>query len=113
MVMAYRVIWTKLAVLYYILWDFVEKESLTVIDCRTEEGQSKFIELFGYSKFKRLARYYSTDVLAYKNFNAISTNKNIISTLFQNLNERSRRLVVAFMFLAVSKQKFKEFCRIY
>jgi hypothetical protein len=91
------------------LLDFIDGLGITVIDCRTEEGQAKFIELFGYTKFRKLARYYKTDVLVYKNYNAITVNKDIISTLFQNLNERSRRLVAAFMFLAVSKQKIKEF----
>lgn len=107
--MAYRILWTKVVLVQYILWDFVNKVSETVIDCRTEEGQLKYIELFGYVKFRKLARYYKTDVLVYKNFNAISVNKNLVTTLFQNLNERSRRLVAAFLFLAVSKQKIKDF----
>ncbi len=109
MEMAYRVIWTKLILLQYILWDFVEESIVSVIDCRTEEGQAKFIELFGYTKFKKLARHYKTDVLVYKNYSTIFVNKTIVSTLFQNLNERSRRLVAAFMFLAVSRQKLKDF----
>jgi hypothetical protein len=107
--MAYRILWTKFVLLQYILWDFVDKVTETVIDCRTEEGQIKFIELFGYAKFRRLARYYRTEFLVYKNYSTISVYKNVITTLFQNLNERSRRLVAAFMFLAVSKQKIKDF----
>ena len=56
--MAYRVIWAKIILLQYTFLDFIDGVSTTIIDCRTEEGQLKFIELFGYAKFKRLARYY-------------------------------------------------------
>jgi hypothetical protein len=60
--MAYRILWAKYLLLRCILWDFIDKVSETVIDCRAEEGQRKFIELFGYAKFRRLARYYRTEV---------------------------------------------------
>ena len=88
--MAYRILWTKFVLVQFMLWDFIDKVGDMVIDCRTEEGQLKFIELFGYSKFKKLTRHYKTVILVYKNFNSISVNKNIITTLFQNLTERSR-----------------------
>ena len=107
--MAYKIIWSKLILILYMLRDFPEKSKEIVIDCRTEEGQIKFIELFGYFKFRRLARYYKTDILVFKNNNDIFVNKSLIETLFQNLNERTRRLVAAFLFIAFPKETLKDF----
>ena len=62
--LAYRFIWMKIIIIQYILLDFINESPLEVIDCRTKEGQTRYIELYGLNKFKAKARVYGTEIIS-------------------------------------------------
>lgn len=105
MEMAYRIIWSNIIVIQYILLDFITKKPLETIDCRTQEGQQRYIDLFGRKKFNRkIKEKYNNDLTMYYSCHVVLS-KQLIRELFQQLNERSRRLVGAFLILSLTVRK--------
>jgi len=103
--MAYRILFHTKIFIHYIIFDFIEQTALETIDCKTEDGQIRYINVFGFKKFIRLARLYNTDVLILKGHSNFVIRKNLIDVLFQNLNERSKRLVAAFLLISFNARE--------
>ena len=82
--------------------DFIDESSLEIIDCRTKEGQTRYIELYGQKKFKAKAKVYGTEIISNQFQEEMILSKNLILALFTNLNERSRRLVASFLALSIT-----------
>jgi hypothetical protein len=99
--LAYRFIWIKVTLIQYILLDF-EKITVETIDCRTKDGQIRYIELYGIKKFRAKAKVYSTEILSDQFHCEMILSNNLIKFLFRNLNERSRRLVTGFLVLSIT-----------
>ena len=113
--LAYRFIWMKIIIIQYILLDFINESPLEVIDCRTKEGQTRYIELYGLNKFKAKARVYGTEIISNQFQEKMILSKSLIQALFNNLNERSRRLVDSFLALSITtrnKMKLSKFLNI-
>lgn len=83
------------------------------LDLATKEGQLRYIEIFGKKKFNLLIK--SLDIKNYtKAMNLCCKADNvIISTLNQNLNERSRRLVAAFFVFIMNTINKRQYTNIF
>ena len=113
--LAYRFIWMKIVIIQYILLDFISESTLEVIDCRTKEGQIRYIQLYGVNKFKAKAKVYGTEIISNQFQENMILSKGLIQVLFKNLNERSRRLVSAFIAISITtrnKVKLSKFLEI-
>ncbi|OLS20701.1 MAG: hypothetical protein HeimC3_39670 [Candidatus Heimdallarchaeota archaeon LC_3] len=66
--MAYRIIFQTKIFIRYIIFDFITQMTIETINCRTEEGQVKYISLFGYQKFTSMIKLYSTEKLVFKSY---------------------------------------------
>jgi len=82
--------------------DCIGEKSLERVDCRTKEGQRRYIELYGLKKFRMMIKQYGddSDILEFRSEMIFS--KSILLSLFENLNERSKRLVAAFLSLSLT-----------
>jgi predicted transcriptional regulator len=92
----------NITIIQYILLDFISKSILEVIDCRTKDGQARFIELYGIKKFNAKARVFGTEIMLDQFQENMVLSKNLIQPLFKNLNERSKRLIAAFITLSIT-----------
>lgn len=92
----------KIVIIQYILLDFIGERTLEVIDCRTEEGQTRYIQIYGLHKFKAKAKVYGTEIITDQFQENMILSKKLIQVLFKNLNERSRRLVSAFIAISIT-----------
>jgi len=100
---AYQIIWINYV--YNILIDYFFGKTLEVIDCRTFEGQKKYIKLFGKNKFNYMVKRYGVGSDLLKINNQIILSETLTRTLFSNLNERSKRLVAGFLALSLTTRK--------
>jgi hypothetical protein len=100
----------KITFIQYILLDYLGKSTLEVIDCRTKEGQERYIELDGLNKFKAKAKVYGTDFISDQFKESIVFSKGLTQVLFKNLNERSKRLFSAFIALSITTRNKMKLC---
>lgn len=103
--MAYQIIYHKVLFIQYIILDFITNKTLEKINLATEDGQLRYIDVFGYKKFKSIIRRFNIDLLVVKQCNGFILRESLILNLLQNLNERSRRLVVAFYVLVLNNKE--------
>lgn len=103
--MSYRIIWLHKIIIFKIIVDYLGENHHEVIDCRTKDGQERYIDIFGLKRFNLNKKLYgvSKDLLMINQDLAIS--KNLVSTLFSYLDERSKRLVAGFLSLSLVDRK--------
>ena len=111
--MAYRIIFKDRILRQYIIFDFINKVTFRTIDCTTENGQLLFCSLFNFKKLLALTKLYNTQILILKINKDIIIHKSYIDTLFQDLDERSKRRfsgTLSLMFHKINKNNLASIC---
>ena len=100
--MAYQIIYLKVLFIQFKIIDFINNITVEDIDLATREGQLRYITIFGKKKFNNMLNYYSIKNITKVSETQCTIDKITISTLYHNLNERTRRLVAAFFVLCMN-----------
>jgi hypothetical protein len=111
--MAYRIIFKDKILRQYIIFDFIHKFTIKTVDCTTEEGQQEFCKLFSFRKLVALNKLYNTQLLILKFKKEITIHKSHLNTLFENFDERAKRLFAGFLsltFQSINKNELASIC---
>lgn len=85
--------------------DFFYTPVVEIIDCRTREGQKRYIDLYGLQKFTQMNRRYNPGISENQCIGELILSKSLLDMLFAQLQERAKRLVIAFLFLSIPVKK--------
>ena len=111
--MAYRIKFKDRILRLYFIFDFINKVTFRTIDCTTENGQLLFCSLFSFKKIFALTKHYNTQILILKINKDIIIHKSYIDTLFNDLDERSKRRfsgTLSLMFNKINKGNLASIC---